>query len=169
MPAGKAMYLAYFALFVPGIALGRLDGDAREALARRVPTSVALAAWVAFTLAVKLEAISNLGPAYYFASGLAGGLLVLKACDPESALARVLASALPRWMGRYSYSFFLVHYIVVQRWGAFLADIVPVGDRLAYGVLFLAGSLALSLAAARLLWILAERFYFRERPAGAGR
>jgi len=159
----KAIYFAYFALFIPGIALGLLDEVEREALARRVPLAAVLVAWMAFTLAMKLEAISNRGPAYYFCSAVAGGLLVLKACDVQGALARALASPVPRWLGRYSYSFFLVHYIVVHRWGAWLAERVPVTDRLLYSALFLAGSLAISIAAARVLYAVTERFYFRRK------
>ncbi len=166
---GMAVFLAYFALFIPGIALGLMTDEARTRLASRVPLAAALAAWAAFTLAMKLEAIAASGPAYYFASGIAGGLLVLKACDAGGPLARLLSSAVPRWVGRYSYSFFLVHYIVVHGWGAWLTTIVPASERLAYSAAYLAGALALSLVAARLLWSVAERFYFRERPPAGAR
>jgi peptidoglycan/LPS O-acetylase OafA/YrhL len=159
--APKAIYLAYFALFVPGIALGILDDGAREQLAAAIPLSWAIAAWAAFALAVKLEALSNLQGAYYFASGAAGGLLVLKACDTASPLARWLSSPTARWLGKHSYSFFLIHYIVVHAWGRVAEAIVPVQSRFAYSFLFLAGSLALSLAAARALYAIAEQFYFR--------
>jgi peptidoglycan/LPS O-acetylase OafA/YrhL len=161
LPGEKARYLAYFALFVPGIALGLMTDAGREALARRVPLPLVLAAWAAFTLAMKLGAASVIGVAGVFGSGIACGLVVLKACDTAGPLARALASPVPRWLGKYSYSFFLVHYIVVHRWGAWLAERVPPENRALHAAIFLAGSLALSLAAARLLWEIAERFYFR--------
>ena len=120
-----------------------------------------LAAWLAFTLAVKLEFLFDQGPLYFLCSGLACGLVVLKACDTEGMLARALASPIPRWLGRYSYSFFLVHFLVVQAWIVWVAGRVPTSDRSRFSTLFLVGSLAISIVAARLLYAVTERFYFR--------
>jgi peptidoglycan/LPS O-acetylase OafA/YrhL len=156
----KAIYFAYFALFVPGILLGALPGPQREQLAAAVPLPAVLATWAAFAVAFKLGALANTGPAYYVFSALAGGLLVLKVCDAKGALARWLSMPAARWMGRHSYSFFLIHYVVVHGWGAAAAILVSTQDRLAYALAFLPPSLALSLAAARLLYALTERFYF---------
>lgn len=158
--APKAIYMAYFALFVPGIALGLLDDATRGRLAARLPLPAVVAAWAAFTLAVKLEALSNAHIAYYAASGAAGALLVLKACDAAGTLARLLATAPARWLGRYSYSFFLIHYLVVHLWSDVVAQAVPAEHRLAHAAVFLAGALAGSLAAARLLYAASERYYF---------
>ena len=163
IPVRGGVQFAYFALFVPGIALGLLDQSAREELARRVPLAVVLAAWAGFTLARKLEVITIFDPAYYICSALACGLLVLKACDARGALARALSSPLPRWLGRYSYSFFLVQYIVISPWGAWLAERMQTSNRPLFASLFLAGSLAFSIAAARLLYAVTERFYFRRQ------
>jgi peptidoglycan/LPS O-acetylase OafA/YrhL len=163
IPVQGGIQFAYFALFVPGIALGLLDQAARENLARRVPLVAVLAAWAGFTLARKLELISILEPAYYVCSALAGGLLVLKACDTRGLLGRALVSRMPRWLGRYSYSFFLVQFIVITRWDAWLVERVPTSNRPLFATLFLAGSLALSIATARLLYAVTERFYFRRR------
>jgi peptidoglycan/LPS O-acetylase OafA/YrhL len=163
LPVQGGIQFAYFALFVPGIALGLRDAAARERLARRVPLVAVLLAWAAFTLALKLELISTLGPAYYFCSAIAGGLLVLKACDTEGLLARAFASPMLRWLGRYSYSFFLVQFVVISRWGPWLATQLSPSHRLLFAALFIGGSLALSIAAARLLYALTERFYFQRR------
>ena len=54
---------------------------------------------------------------------------------------------------------------MVHAWGAIAQAIVPSQNRLAYSALFLAGSLFLSLAAARALYALAEQFYFRSARA----
>jgi exopolysaccharide production protein ExoZ len=161
IPAPKAIFFAYFALFVPGVALGLLDEAARARVAHLVPLWVVLAAWIAFTLGVKLQAFSNRDAIYYLASSLAGGLVVLKACDAGGFLGRTLSQSAPLWLGRHSYSFFLIHYIVVHAWGAALLHIVPIEYRLAYSAVFLVGALALSLGAARLLFAATERFYFR--------
>lgn len=163
LAADRAIYLAYFALFIPGIALGLLDDEARERVARRVPMAVVVAAWVAFTLAVKTGVLPNTFPAYYAGSALACGLLVLKACDAGSLPARLLSHPVMRWLGRYSYSFFLIHYIVVHWWGGVVSAWIGGNARFAYAVVFLGGALAISLAAARLLYALTERWYFSAR------
>jgi peptidoglycan/LPS O-acetylase OafA/YrhL len=165
IPVDKVIYLAYFALFVPGVTLGLMTNEHRQALSRRLPLWVVIGAWAAFTLAFKLEVIANTGPTYYVVSSVACGLVVLKACDAEGMLARTLASPILGWLGRYSYSFFLIHYAVVQCWGAWLADRLP-AVRLGYSLAFLAGSLATSLVAARLLWAGAERVYFHRAKPG---
>jgi peptidoglycan/LPS O-acetylase OafA/YrhL len=163
VPAPGAIHLAYFALFVPGVGLGLLGDAGRRQLAGRVPAVAAIGFWVAFAAAVKLEALSNATPAYYAISGAAGGLLVLKACDSPSRLAGLLSGAVPRWLGRYSYSFFLIHYLVVQFWGAVTMPMAAAWDGTAYAIVFVGGSLALSLVAARGLFAVTERYYFRAR------
>ncbi|HET7032484.1 MAG TPA: acyltransferase [Casimicrobiaceae bacterium] len=163
MPVRGGIQFACFALFVPGVAIGLLDPAARENLARRVPLAVVLLAWMGFTLARKLELISIFDPAYYVCSAIAAGLLVLKACDSQGILARALASPILRWLGRYSYSFFLVHFIIVSSWGGWVAQRTPASNRLLFATIFLVGSLAFSLAAARVLYAITERFYFRRR------
>ena len=160
LPMDKAIYFAYFALFVPGAALGFLDDSERARMAASIPTPIVVLAWVAFTLAVKLGFLSNMGAPYYAASGVAGGLVVLKACDPNNAIARALSGSAPRWLGRHSYSFFLIHYVVVHLWGAATAALIEVHNAVAHTVVFLGGAFVLSLAAARLLFRATERFYF---------
>ena len=161
IPVPKAIYFAHFALFVPGIALGLLDEAERARLAASTPLWLVALAWAAFTLAVKLVAFTNEEAIYYFASGLACGLLVLKACDAKGAFGRLLSARAPLWLGRHSYSFFLIHYIVVHAWGAALLSVIPLTHPLAYAVAFLGGAFPLSLAAAWLLFGATERFYFR--------
>jgi peptidoglycan/LPS O-acetylase OafA/YrhL len=169
LAADRAIYLAYFALFIPGIAIGMLDEEGRERVAKRVPTLFVLAAWAVFTLCVKTGVLLNTQPAYYPASALACGLLVLKACDSGSTLARLFALPAMRWLGRYSYSFFLIHYIVVHYWGGVAWALIGGGTRFTFAVVFLAGALAISLAAARVLYALTERWYFSARDARPGK
>jgi peptidoglycan/LPS O-acetylase OafA/YrhL len=163
VPGDRVIYLAYFALFIPGLALGMLDDETRRALAHRLPAAVALGVWIAFAASVKTGILSNLQPVYYFASALACGLVVLKACDAGSALARVLEHPVMRGLGRYSYSFFLMHYIVVHVWAGIVTSWLGTGNRARFAAVFVVGSLALSLAAARLLYEATERFYFAAR------
>ena len=169
LAADRAIYLAYFALFIPGIALGMLDDESRKRAARRVPLAWVAAAWMAFTLGVKTGVLPNTHPAYYPASAIACGLLVLKACDATSLLARLLELPVMRWLGRYSYSLFLIHYIVVHYWGGVVSGWVAAESRLAFAAVFLGGALAISLAGARLLYALTERWYFSARGGSAAR
>lgn len=161
LPIRDAIYLAYFALFVPGIALGLLDETERSRVAAAVPGWAVAFAWIAFTLAWKLEWLSNGHPTYYVASAVGCGLLVLKACDREGALARWLSARAPLWLGRHSYSFFLIHYLVVHAWGAAALKLVGADERIAYAAIFMLGAFPLSLAAAWALFLATERFYFR--------
>lgn len=163
LPGAKTIYFAYFALFVPGLWLGLLEADARRALAERIPASLAVLAWASFELAVKLEGLSNRAPLYYVVSGMAGGLLVLKACDVKSGLAKLLTRRPALWLGRHSYSFFLIHYIVLHAYALILDDVVGATHRMLYAGALVAGGFALSLVAARILYVLAERFYFERR------
>jgi exopolysaccharide production protein ExoZ len=163
LPADKGIYFAYFALFIPGIFLGVLDAAERRRLAQRLPTALALGAWIAFAAAVKLEWLSNREPQYYLASAIACGLLVAKACDETGALAKLLTRRAPLWLGRYSYSFFLIHYVVLHVYGQALEDALGTAHRALFAALLVGGGLALSLLAARALYAVAERFYFERR------
>jgi exopolysaccharide production protein ExoZ len=163
LPGARSIFLAYFALFVPGIYLGLMPPEARAALARRVPVLPAVTAWIAFEIAVKIGALPRYEPWYYMASGLAGGLLVLKACDGDGALARLLTLRPVLWLGRYSYSFFLIHYAVVHVMGVALDATIGTAHRAAYAIALVAGAFLVSLVAARLLYEVAERFYFERR------
>ena len=163
MPYAKTIYFAYFALFVPGIYLGRLDPLQREQIARAMPLGGVLALWVGFTIGYKLGAWPNTGPLYYAFSAGAVGLLVLKACDEDGALARALSHPVMLRLGRISYSFFLVHYLVIYVVALALGKALVGEHPVAHGVLLVGASLVLSVAAAELLYVVAERFYFSKR------
>jgi exopolysaccharide production protein ExoZ len=165
VPVDKLIYLAYFALFIPGIAIGVIDDDARAEVARRIPAAVALGAWIAFGLASMTGVLPNTQPAYYFASALACGLIVLKACDPDGVIARFLEHRAMRWLGRYSYSLFLIHYIVVHVWAGIVTAWIGTANGALFAAVFVAGALGFSLAAARLLYEATERFYFAARKS----
>ena len=162
LPGQRAIYLAYFALFVPGLWLGMMDTESRARAAARLPTPLALGAWIAFALAFKLGLLANTRAAYYVASAIACGLLVLKTCDAGSLPGRLFATRPALAQGRISYSFFLIHYLVVHVIGKVLKS-AGFDQPAAYAAGVLAGGFALSLAAAWLLFLAAERFYFTRR------
>jgi len=162
LPFKRAMYLAYFALFIPGLWLGMMDEESRVRAARNLPTGLALGAWIAFTLAFKLGVFSAADPLYYVASAAACGLLVLKTCDGASLPGRLLASRPALALGRISYSFFLVHFIVLHVLGEALVK-AGVTQPAAFAAALFAAGFALSLAAAWALFHVAESFYFGRR------
>ncbi len=161
----KAVYFAYFSLFAPGVALGFLAAPERERIARETPLGLVVAAWIAFTLANKLEWLSNANLLYYPLSALACGLVLAKALDSTGTLARLLGARWVLWLGRYSYSFFLVHFMVLQVVGELLARTLGTGSRGTYAAAFVVAGTLASLAAALLLFAVAERFYFKDEAA----
>jgi exopolysaccharide production protein ExoZ len=162
LPGGKTIYFGYFALFAPGLWLGSMEAQDRERYAKRLPGWVALGAWAAFALAFKLEALANVRGIYFVASGIAAGLLVLKLCDGASLPARWLSTPAALFLGRISYSFFLVHYVVLHVIGRVAgASGVPPGGVFAASVFI--GGFAASVGAAWVLYNVAERFYFKRR------
>lgn len=159
--SAQGIHFAYFSLFAPGVALGFLAAPERERIARETPLGLVAAIWVAFTLANKLEWLSNADPLYYPLSALACGLVLVKALDATGTLAQLLRAPWLLRLGRYSYSFFLVHFMVLQVVGEVLARTLGTGSRGAYALAFIAAGTLASLGAAVLLFTVAERFYFR--------
>jgi peptidoglycan/LPS O-acetylase OafA/YrhL len=162
LPGGKTIYFAYFALFIPGLWMGSLDPESRDRYAKRLPAWMALGAWAAFALAFKMGFITNTSGTYYIASGIAAGLLVLKLCDGASPLARWLSSPAALALGHISYSFFLVHFVVLHVMGSWL-DGAGMRPGAAFAATIFVGGFAASALAAWALYGAAERFYFTRR------
>ena len=129
----------------------------------RIPVLAVVAAY----LAVTTGALLDLAPATaaIMAFGGVSILVLAKAMAGENALATALAMRPLVLLGRISYSFYLLHWMIVvlvaravhphsEAWGALPATLV----------IFAAG-LVLSAAAASVSWWAAERPYFARRAA----
>jgi peptidoglycan/LPS O-acetylase OafA/YrhL len=162
----NAFVLCWSLLFL-GVAIA-VHEDALAAFARRVPTLAVVGGYLAVTtFALTTYATPVVA---ILAFGVAATLVVAKCLASPNPLAGVLACAPLRALGRVSYSFYLVHWMIVVL-VARQVDAAAVGPVAGTIALFAAG-FALSALAATLLWRLAERPYFawaHARPApGSG-
>jgi len=151
----------YAGLFLVGIAIARAPVERW-----RGPgvTIAAALAWLGFVLAVKFMLVRNREFAYYPASLLgSGGLLLLALNYGRSHPAS--PGRMLQWIGDRSYSLFLLHSIVVYLLGAALSPLLKPLDPAFATLLFVPPALALSLLAADVSYRIAERPYFRKRLA----
>lgn len=161
--AGVDALVLCWALLFAGVALA-LWHDRLAPVLARIPVIVVVAAY----LAVTTGALFDLAPqvAAIMAFGFVAVLVLAKATAGDNALAAALATRPLVLLGRISYSFYLLHWMIVvlvaravtpygEAWGALPATMV----------IFAAG-FALSVAAAVVSWWVAERPYFARREAG---
>ena len=90
----------------------------------------------------------------------ASSLLFVKACYDKGLLHSVFAWTPLRWLGNISYSFYLIH-AVVMAWVAhrLASRLLALPDAISFPVLLVAMFVA-SLVASVLLFTVAERWYF---------
>ncbi len=124
----------------------------------RLPTAGLLAAYFAITTSALFDALP---PAVaIMAFGAAAVAMLAKCLVPDNALARALAWPPLVALGRISYSFYLLHWMIVVLVARELAALAGAWHPWAIiGMLFAVG-FALSVAAASLSWRLAEHPYF---------
>lgn len=134
----------------------------RDALAR-TPMPIVVLLYLAVTTLAMLDALPPV-PAI-LAFGAAGALVLLKCLRGDNVLSAAFAWRPLRELGRVSYSFYLVHWMIVVL-VARAAAAHALSETAAAVAIFL-GGFALSALAAAALWWLAERPYFawvRRRP-----
>lgn len=166
--AGADALVLCWALLFAGVALAVHEAPLR-AFAARLPSAAVLGAYLAVTTAALLEALP---PAVAIvAFGAATTILLAKCLAPGNAVARVFTLPLLRALGRISYSFYLVHWMLVVLVARVVAGFVGTLGTAGAIVAIFAGGFAASAVTATALWWLAERPYFvRVRPlAGAHR
>jgi peptidoglycan/LPS O-acetylase OafA/YrhL len=91
------------------------------------------------------------------AFGAVAALVVGKCLAQDNAIARVMAAAPLRALGRVSYSFYLLHWMIVVLVARGVAGATPL---VAAAAIF-GGGFALSAIAATISWRIAEQPYFR--------
>jgi len=161
MLGADAIVLCWSLLF--GGALLAAHAPLRAALAR-TPTPLVLVLYLAVTTLAMLDVLPVV-PAI-LAFGVAGALVLLKCLEDDNVLAATFAWRPLRGLGRVSYSFYLVHWMIVVLVARAAAALALPGPAAAAAIFL--GGFALSVLAAAALWWLAERPYFawtRRAPA----
>ena len=168
-------------LLVPfffGALAGTRPAAALERLAEKLAVAPLVAAYLAITtLACLFLRVPRMGPGgldwpaasplYAVAFSVVTVLIIVKCASPANALNRLFCSRGFQALGRVSYSFFLVHGIVVGLvFRAAGSMLVP--SSLAVAALLGAGALLASFAAAAVVYAVAERPYYLY-VAGRGR
>ncbi len=159
-----SLVLCWSLLFC-GVALA-VVAPLQRALAR-LPTAVVLAGYLAITTLALFDALP---PAVaIMAFGVVAVALLAKSVASDNLVARALAWPPLIAMGRISYSFYLLHWMIVVLVARGLTAQAGTWHPWAViGTLFI-GSFALSVTAASLSWRLAERPYFAWVRGGANR
>jgi peptidoglycan/LPS O-acetylase OafA/YrhL len=120
----------------------------------RVPTALVVASYFAITTAAMLDALPVV--AAMLAFGAAAALLVGKCLVPGNVVSTTLAARPLRALGRVSYSFYLVHWMIV----VLVARAVEGQSAAVAAIAIFGGGFALSAIAAALSWRIAEQPYF---------
>ena len=120
----------------------------------RVPGVAVIAAYLAITTLAAFDALP--AAAAILAFGVVAAALIALCVRGENAVARIAGCAPLRALGRVSYSFYLVHWMIVVL-VARAVDQAPAA--LATAAIF-AGGFALSAVSATARWWVAERPYF---------
>ena len=151
----NALVLCWSLLFF-GVAFA-LHERAVRALAHRMPTAVVVLAYLAVTTLSLVDVLPAVPAILCF--GLAAVLVLAKSLEPGNAVSWVLTRKALRALGRISYSFYLVHWMLVVLVARAVAphseEPGPVAETLA-----IFGGFVVSAAVATALWWIAERPYF---------
>jgi len=127
-----------------------------------VPDTLVALLYLAVTTAYYFAALEGVTQVCLYA--LASGVLLTKACFGVGWLNRLLSMTPLRLLGTVSYSFFLLHVLIIQLsfWFVNDAGLVPrdAAHSVAFAMALGATTFVASFAAACILYIVAERPYF---------
>ena len=151
-----------WSLLFAGVALA-VHEEALCAGMARVPTAAIAIAYLAVTTAGMLDALP--APVAILAFGAVTLALVAKSLRGDNAIARLLALGPLRALGRVSYSFYLVHWMIVVLVARSVHTHAAGAPPAMAALLVFAGGFVLSAVAASASWWLAERPYFAKSRA----
>jgi peptidoglycan/LPS O-acetylase OafA/YrhL len=152
---GNVMILCWSLLFM-GVALAA-EEDRMRAAAARIPAAAIVVAYLAITTGAMVDAMP--AAVGIVAFGAVALLVVAKSLETRNAIAWLLSRRPLRALGRVSYSFYLLHWMIV----VLVARAVEGMGLPAATIVTLGAGFALSAVAASLSWWIAERPYFRRR------
>ena len=112
-----ALTASYLFLFAAGAVLG-LHLRAVRAFVAGLPKWAWLAAWVAALYLVSMtpganSAVGSMHNATLLFVGGFGSVMIVALCTTESLVTRCLETPVPKWLGRISYSLYLVHVPII--------------------------------------------------------
>ena len=120
----------------------------------RMPTALVVVCYFAITTAAMLDALPVV--AAMLAFGAVSTLIVAKCLAPGNVVSRALSAPPLRALGRVSYSFYLVHWMIV----VLVARAVEGQPAPVAAIAIFGGGFVLSAIAATLSWRVAEQPYF---------
>ena len=153
---GNPLVLCWSLLFF-GVAFALHETRVR-ACAARLPTAVVVIAYLAVTTLALLDAIPAVPAILCF--GAAAVLVLAKGLAPPNAVAWLLTRGALRALGRISYSFYLVHWMIVFLVARAVAVHGHALGPVAAAMAIFGGAFACSAVVATALWWSAERPYF---------
>jgi len=156
------VWLPRFGMFYFGVMLGMCSEEELRQAARHIPGWLLVGAYLLVTAAYRYYPL-NFGyftPCY----GLVCSLLFVKACYGEGWLNRMFSWTPLRWLGNISYSFYLMHGLVIGFLNKFVLRSIgeyswPVSVTMHFVITF-----AISAVASVGVYAVCERWYFARKP-----
>lgn len=147
-----------FLFFFAGAFVALFKDEELRQFCKRVPTHFVVACYVFATTAWLYRVVDFSAYVLYFLVG--GTLLFMKACYGEGALPKVFSMKPLRYLGNISYSFYLIHALVINLVFTGLnryLDILTVGSGM---VIFIALSFCASWVVGTCMFVALEKPYF---------
>jgi len=155
--AGTDTLVLCWSLLFGGVALA-FRGDRAVQLIARIPAVLVVLMYLAVTTSALLDGLPQIVSIIAF--GAVAVLVVAQCVAGGNALAAMLTWPPLVWLGRISYSFYLLHWMIVVVVARAVAPHGAAWGLLPSTLLIFGGGFVLSAAAATLSWWLAERPYF---------
>ncbi len=164
--AGVDTLVLCWSLLFGGVALA-FRGERAVRRMARIPAALVGLLYLSITTSALLDVVPQ--TASIVAFGAVSLLVVAQCVAGGNAIAAMLTWPPLVWLGRISYSFYLLHWMIVVLVARAVAAQGETWGPLPTTIVIFGGSFALSATAATLSWWLTERPYFGWVRAGASR